>query len=680
MWNRGLLIIGEGDGSEGDLRPNFLMGSMGRGDFFLIRHELALLEKWPEDSFDVVMISPGCVAVSQILSECIAHKIGFLIIGTPRLDEKAAALLEEYRATVGRALGPGSKGFFSWEDELALCWSSAVRIPDSHPSDRHVDLIAQGGTVPFSLYAMAVEAGVLFRRVVSLGSCDDHDEELLRCMKESIADSMVSLLILSIESLERGRDFITLASSAASRGLPVVLLRSGVSPSLRARQEKRHKDAAWTDEIMWESVAGQYGVVLLKDVQQMVDLGKLSSLGLPVKGRRVAILSLSEGLALMQTDQCEAAGLDVVNFSFELKTKISSRLPAWVNTDNPVDMSEMALWQEDVLEDVLEVLQESDECDMILLTAGSLTPEQGVRLANAIAASRRHCGDKPVACCYLGRKQPMERMARKMASDGIPLFSSPRRVAEAMSSLWGISHRAGHISELHAPSDSTFLDKCPEKLGERESMELVEHYGLKTVPHRFCTSVAEVIAASRELRFPLALKVVSPSFASKQEARAVALNLRTEEELRNAYGRIIDRAHRVRVDADIQGVFAQKMVTDGVECMIGVKRDPLFGPVVAVALGGIYYSLMKDISLRVAPVNMESALDMIRSLKGYVLISGEWHGRPMDVEALAEQIVILSKLACAEPGIEVLDINPIFIRPLGKGAEIADAFAVRHST
>ena len=155
----------------------------------------------------------------------------------------------------------------------------------------------------------------------------------------------------------------------------------------------------------------------------------------------------------------------------------------------------------------------------------------------------------------------------------------------------------------------------------------------------------------------------------------MALNLRTEEELRNAYGRILERVSRVHPDAVIEGVFAQKMITDGIECMIGIKRDPLFGPVVAVALGGAFYGLMKDISLRAAPVSIEVAHDMIASLKGYPLLSGAWSGVSMDVAALARQIVTLSHMGCAEPDIELLDINPIFIRP--QGAEIADAFAVR---
>ena len=677
MWDRGLLIVGDGDGTGTDLRPLALMSDLGRGDFFAVCRESAAAAEWPDEKIDVVMISLGCTNCAPLLKQCLERRIGFVIIGCPRLErEEERRLLREYRAGGGHALGPGSQGFFDWERRLALCWSAAVRMPDSPPQDRHVTLIAQGGTVPVSLYPMAVEAGVRFRRVVSLGNCADSDGELLHCMEEAIGDPMTTLLILSFESLSQGRDFLAMASRAAERRLPVVVLRSGVNEAFRDRLARRHVDAAWTDSIMWESVAGQFGVVLLSDAQQIVDLGKLSSLGLPPQGNRVAVLALSEGLAMMQGDQCREAGLDVVEFSPVLRGKIQALLPRWASAANPADLSEQALNREGALDRILDTLQASEECDMIVVTTGSLTAAQGERLARAVGTAHRR-GGKTLACCCLSRWRPLDEMVRRMNMEGVPLFSSPRRVAEALAALWRIGRDVRPMNELCKPARHPFLDRCPLRLSERDAMALVDAYGLKTVTHRLCTSVTEVLETAHSIGFPLVLKVVSPSFASKQQARAVALNLRTEEELRNAYGRILERTSRVHAGAEIQGVVAQKMVTDGIECMIGIKRDPLFGPVVAVALGGAYYGLMKDISLRVAPVSLETAMDMVRSLKGYPLISGEWSGTPMDVEALAQQIVTLSQMGCAEPDIELLDINPIFIRPRGLGAEVADAFAVR---
>ncbi len=678
MWNRGLIIRG-GERSSTELRPQALMSDLGRGDFFEVIYEEAAAEGWwPEGEFDVVMIAPGCVDAAPALRQCAARRVKAVIVGCPRISAEAERLLDEFRAGGGRVFGPGSQGFFDWEKKLALCWSNSVRVPDSPPEKRHVALIAQGGAVPYSLYAMAVEAGVRFRRVISLGNCRDGDAELLNCMNAAVDDPLTSLLIISLESLSRGREFLAVAARAAARNLPVVLLRNGTSEQFRERLAQRHPDAAWTDEIMWDSVAGQYGVVLLRDAQQIVDLGKLCSIGVSSHGNRVAVLAVSEGLAMIQGDQCEAAGLRVLKFSPELREKIQSYLPPWALADNPVDMSERVLRNGGSLSEILDDVQKSDECDMILVAAGSMTGSQGETLARAVSGAAKR-GGKPLACCCLSRWRPLDEMVRRMNADGIPLFSSPRRVAEAMARLWRVGRKVAPVPAVTAPAHKPFLDSCPEKLSERETMDLAEAYGLKTVPHRFCTSIAEVMEAQHSLGFPMALKVVSPSFASKQQARAVALNLRTEEGLRNAYGRILERAARVHAEAVIQGVFAQKMITDGIECMIGIKRDPLFGPVVAAALGGAYYGLMRDISLRVAPVSTETAMDMLTSLKGYPLLSGEWFGRENDVEALVSQIVALSELACAEPDIELLDINPIFVRPKGLGAEIADAFAVRRA-
>lgn len=674
MWSRGLLITGSG---ASDLTPLHLMRGLERDGFFTVMTEDEAARSWPNEAFDVVMVAPGCKGPAPVLRRCFAQNPPFLVLGCPRLDAESSALLAQYRARGGRALGPGSQGFFDWEKKLALSWSPSVRLPDSLPDERHVVLIAQGGAVPFSLYAMAVEAGVRFRRVLSLGNCCDSDEELFSQIRGVIADPHSKLLILCLESLSRGREFLTLTAQAAARHLPVVLLRAGASERLRERMANRHPDGAWTDQIMWDSVAGQYGVVLLDDAQQIVDLGKLAALGPSSRGRRVAVLSTSEGLAALSADQCTAAGLDVSAFSQALKDKIQSRLPSWTCVDNPADLSSHVLNDEDLLSRILADVRESGECDMILVTVGVLTPRQGELLSRALVAA--HHSGLPLACCCLGRWRPLEDMVRRLNAGGVPLFSSPRRVAEAMASLWRIGRTVPAVSEMCPPAARPVLDSLPRKLSERDAMQLVEAYGLKTVPHILCTSVAEVIDASRALGFPLALKVVSPSFASKQQSRAVALNLKTEEELRNAYGRILERVSRVHAEAEIQGVVAQKMITDGIECMIGIKRDPLFGAVVAVALGGAFYGLVKDIALRVAPVSAAEARGMIESLKGYPLISGQWFGRPNDVDALAGQIAALSEMACAEPDIEVLDINPIFVRPLGLGTEIADAFAVRRS-
>ncbi|MBP5212848.1 MAG: acetate--CoA ligase family protein, partial [Pyramidobacter sp.] len=425
MWERALLIVSERGAA--DLRPRELMRELGRDDFFTVLKDDEAAQNWPNEAFDVVLISPSCRKPGPLIARCAALRVPFLVVGCPRLDAESEARLAEYRAGGGRALGPGSQGFFDWEKRLALCWSPSVRIPDSPPQERHVALIAQGGAVPFSLYSMAVEAGVRFRRVVSLGR-GRGDAELLEQIEEVIADPKTTLLILCLESLSSGRDFLALTAKAAARRLPVVLLRVGEAERFRARVSARNTEAAWTDQTMWNSVARQYGVLPLDDAQQIVDLGKLASTVHASRGNRVAVLAMSEGVAMMQGDQCEAAELNLVELSPGLRARIASCLPAWACSENPVNLSRHAFDDEEKLTAAIESIEESGECDMLLVATGALTPRQGEILAHALCAAHRR-GKLPLACCCLSRWHPLENMVRRLNAEGVPLFSSPRRVA-----------------------------------------------------------------------------------------------------------------------------------------------------------------------------------------------------------------------------------------------------------
>ena len=174
-------------------------------------------------------------------------------------------------------------------------------------------------------------------------------------------------------------------------------------------------------------------------------------------------------------------------------------------------------------------------------------------------------------------------------------------------------------------------------------------YGLSLIKQAFCKNLEEVLAGGNDIGFPLAIKVVSRGIGSKKEARGIALNLRTEEELQNAYGRIIERAVKSYPEAIIDGVLVQEMVSDGIECMVGMKRDPVFGPVVAVGLGGILYDVTKDLALRLAPVDFPMALEMVESLKGYPLFTGFRGSAALDFRSLASEVVKVSAMSCAEP-------------------------------
>jgi succinyl-CoA synthetase beta subunit len=214
-------------------------------------------------------------------------------------------------------------------------------------------------------------------------------------------------------------------------------------------------------------------------------------------------------------------------------------------------------------------------------------------------------------------------------------------------------------------------------LTEYDAKRLLKAYGVPSTREVLCGSLSEAKDAAEEIGYPVALKVMSGDILHKTEAGVVALQLRNEEELRNAYGRLLEHAHTFAPHAHIQGVLVQEMVEEGLECLVGVKRDPLFGPMVAVGLGGIYVEVLKDLVLRKAPVSEGTALGMIEQLKGYPLLAGARGQKKRDIAALARLLRIVSEFACAEPDLLELDINPVFVRAEGEGVVAADALVLR---
>jgi acyl-CoA synthetase (NDP forming) len=220
------------------------------------------------------------------------------------------------------------------------------------------------------------------------------------------------------------------------------------------------------------------------------------------------------------------------------------------------------------------------------------------------------------------------------------------------------------------------LEKMGE-LTEAEAKAVLASYGVPITRERLCRSLAESTAAAEEIGYPVALKVMSPDILHKTEAGIVALRVRDEEELRNTYGRILEKAVKARPGARIRGVLVQEMVSGGQECIVGVRRDPLFGLVVAVGLGGVFVEVLRDVSFRLAPIDRRTVLEMLQELKGISLLRGVRGDPPRDVEALASLVEAVSNMALNEPDILELDVNPVMVLEEGRGAVAVDALIIR---
>ncbi len=677
-------------GASGNLesisgRPIKLLKRFGfKGHIFPVNpnyERLAGLECYPDIHSlpltpDVVLVGVRAQLVPGVVEQCSERGVPFSIIfssGFAESTDPAAQdeILQEARAGGMRILGPNCQGLVNFADSVPLSFSASL------DSDRRplggVAYVSQSGAFGFASFAMAADSGVGFRYVVTTGNQADLD--LVDFGMAFAADPQVRLLVLYMEGLSRGDRFIELLRFAAERDVPVAVLKVGKSPTGQ-EAVKSHTAALTGEDEAWRTIFRQYGVLEIEDSDDITDLGKIFGPAKTPRGKRVGVITTSGGAGIIMADRAYDLGLRVEPLPRRTRETLERFVPPFGSTRNPVDLTAQVINDPGSFKSSLETVLDCPEIDMASVVVSMITGDSGWSVTRDIIEVSRKAS-KPMACCWLINDEQGGPFLEELRSEKVPLFASPRRCA------WALARLSEWVTRpalpARAPSDpgEPFLPRLPEDLTEYDAKRLLARWGVPVTREILCSSLEDALSAASEIGYPVALKVVSPDIFHKTEAGAVALKLKDEEELRNAFGRLLERSLEAMPGARVRGMLVQEMVTGGVECMIGVKRDPVFGPFVAVGLGGIYVEILKDLSLRHAPVDVEEARRMIASLRGFPLLSGARGSTPKDTDALAGMVSRVSLMALAEESLAELDINPVFVLDEGGGAVAVDAAAVR---
>jgi len=685
---RSVAVVGASENLESiSGRPIKLLKRFGfKGDIFPVnpnRKIVAGLECYPDIPSlpvtpDVVLVGVKARLVPEIVGQCSDRGVPFSIIFSSGFAESTDPAAQDeilLKARVGgmRVLGPNCQGLVNFANSTPLSFSASL------DSDRRplggVAYVSQSGAFGFASFAMAADSGVGFRYVVTTGNQADLD--LVDFGMAFAADPEVRLLVLYMEGLSKGDRFIEMLRFAAERNVPVAVLKVGKSPTGQAAV-KSHTAALTGEDEAWRIIFRQYGVIEIEDSDDITDLGKIFGPAKAPHGKRVGVITTSGGAGIIMADRAYDLGLRVEPLPGRTRETLEEFVPPFGSTRNPVDLTAQVINDPGSFKSSLEAVLDCPEIDMAAVVISMITGDSGWAVTRDIIEVSKNAS-KPLACCWLINKEQGSLFLEELQSNGIPLFGSPRRCAWALARLADWMTRPplpGRVpSDLGEPS----LARLPEDLTEYDAKRLLARWGVSVTREILCASLEDALSAASEIGYPVALKVVSPDIIHKTEAGAVALKLKDEEELRNAFGRLLERSLKAVPGARIRGLLVQEMVTGGAECMIGVKRDPVFGPFVAVGLGGIYVEILKDLSLRHAPVDSEEARRMIASLRGFPLLSGARGSAPKDIDALAEMVSRVSLMALAEEGLAELDINPVLVLDHGKGAIAVDAAAIRGS-
>ncbi|ACZ19638.1 CoA-binding domain protein [Thermanaerovibrio acidaminovorans DSM 6589] len=619
---------------------------------------------------DVALVAVRAPLVPSVIEGCGRRGIRFAVVFSSGFAEAGREdlqreLLEAADRWGVRILGPNCQGLVNLAGGIPLSFSASLdtdRLVGATPGG--IAYVSQSGAFGFASFACAVDRGVRFRHVVTTGNQADLDTvEVAGCLLE---DPEVRMLLLYLEGVRDGDRLVELLIRARERDVTVGLIKAGRSET-GSRAAQSHTASVAGDQRVWGAVMEQYGAVMLGDMEDMISLGLACGLPRP-RGRRVGIITTSGGAGIMMADLCSDQGLQVPLLDEGTQERIRRVIPPFGSPANPVDVTAQVINDPQGMTECLSALEADPNVDMMSVVISMITGQAGESTARQVAdfaASSR----KPLVCSWLIDREHGGDLTSYLSERGVPVIGSLRQAAWTLGAISRPrgSFLSGDLPGL--PCDDP-LRGLEGLLTEHQAKQVLKAWGVPVTMEEMVRDPDEARVAAERIGYPVALKVMSRQIPHKTDAGVVALNVKGPGELKEAFDRVMDAARRVQ-GARLDGVLVQRMAS-GVECIVGVKRDPVFGPVVVFGLGGVLVEVLKDVAVRRAPVSPEEALEMIRSLRGYPIF-GPFRGRgPLDQGAVAEVISRVSILAM-DPRLLELDVNPLFVMEEGQGVVCADA-------
>ena len=568
-----------------------------------------------------------------------------------------------------RVLGPNCLGLI---DTHALLNASFSR---GTPPKGFISFFSQSGALCTAVLDWAIGRNVGFSKFVSLGNKADISESDIL---EFLADDPSTRVILGyVESIDDGRRFLRAARNVTRRK-PVIIVKAGATAA-GARAASSHTGSLAGSDRAYAAAFRQGGVLRADTVEDLFDLALGFAMQPLPRGDRLLILTNAGGPGILAADTAERLGIPLAGVSASLRERILPAVPSTASLGNPVDIIGDA--RADRYESVLSALRDEPSVDsvLVLLTPQAMTqPEETARATvSAFAGS-----GKTVFASFLG--EATVASSRRILSDGgVPNYAVPERAVQTLSAMLRYSRiRSAAGQEEEAPTIppenakrlvGEALAGGRRALGEEESRGILEAYGFTFPRHAFAGTSDAAVAAYREMGCPsVVMKIVSPQILHKTDVGGVRLGLRGADDVVRAFVEITSSVRRMAPSAWIAGVSIQEMVTGGRELIVGMSRDPQFGPLLMFGLGGIYVEVLKDVSFRVAPVSRRDAEEMVREIRAWPLLAAYRGSEPADEGAIVEALIRVSRLACDFPELQELDINPLLVLPKGKGIRAID--------
>ena len=625
------------------------------------------------DPVDLAVIVLPAPRVNEAVDACgergIRHVIvvsgGFRETGPQgkQLEDELAQIARKYDI---RLLGPNCIG--SIDTHTPVNTTFVVGMP--HEGD--IGFVSQSGAMVAAVIDWARAAGVGFSRIVSLGNqIDVNVTEMITAM---VDDPQTRVITAYIEGIVDGRAFRE-ALEAAARHKPVVIIKAGQGSS-GAKAVASHTGALAGSAEVYSAVFEHSGALQAEDMETLFDWARgLAWQPLP-RGNRVAVLTNAGGPGILTVDALEAAGLSLAQLTDETREYLRKRLPPAASIANPVDV--LAGSGPGIYGLALDALLSDPTVDAALVIQAPqdwFLPASLAEVVGEVAAVHH----KPVLASIMGLAS-VDQASQILHQRHIPNFAFPERGA---STLAAMLHRREWLEippEEPPAMDGVDRAAATAALAGERYYELIGAYRIPVCPSQLATSAEEAAEMAEAAGFPVVLKLVSPELTHKTDVGGVKLDLKDKATVREAFGQIYAAAKAAAPDATIRGVLVQRMLREGQEVIVGMRRDPQFGPLILVGSGGVEVELLRDVATGMAPLTRRQAEQMLASTLAGKRLNGLRGAPPADRAAVIDAMLRLSRLACDFPEISELEINPLYALPKGQGAFAVDVRGTRVKT
>jgi acyl-CoA synthetase (NDP forming) len=637
------------------------------------------LSELPEP-VDLCYIMVGTEAVLPVVKEMVSANIHNAVVltgGFAEQDEVGRQLQDELTQLAAdhdlAIIGPNCMGFINVTHRV----EAMASLPERPLLHGPIALISQSGALGAMMQGYAHSQSIGLSMLVSTGN--EAVVSVTDALQFAVEDEATRVIALFMETIREPERFVEVARRAYALGKPIIALKAGRS-EVTARVALTHTGALTGDDRVIEALFRQLGIVRVNSVEELLITANVFAKVAPLSGRRISVVAISGGACDLSADLGEEAGLEFPTFSEQTLNGLRTLLPVLETANNPLDVTGAAVNNQALMGQMLGVVSHDPQLDAVLCLLDPPTDEKTIpfhtprftSIAQALANS-------PVPAYSLSlasndvtatTRSFIEQLHLPFIAGGI------RTVLPALGKLIDWHERAKLQSVRTESESSTPSVSLPAPVSgswsEHQARGFLQEQGIPVVPARLVTSAEQAVAAAQVLGYPVVLKIASPDILHKSEIGGVRLNLTNEAEVREAYSKVLEGAESLKPTPHIEGVLVSPMRSGGVELLVGVSRDPQWGQVLAVGLGGIWVEILKDTSLRLLPVSRQEIRTMLTELKGAKLLQGARGSKAADLDGLVEVIYLIASLAQSlKAELESLEINPL--RVDGSQIEALDA-------